>query len=64
MEVCYKLWDSWEPDAIVADRVTGVFADPARSTKSTMRASFSAVGDARCFPLASRTAGAMAGRLL
>src|ERR1700683_4192785 len=28
MELCYKLWDSWEPDAIVADRETGVFADP------------------------------------
>jgi len=30
MELCYKLWDSWEPDAIVADRTTGVFADPAK----------------------------------
>ena len=30
MEVCYKLWDSWEPEAIVADRATGVFADPAK----------------------------------
>jgi long-chain alkane monooxygenase len=30
MEVCYKLWDSWEPDAIVADRATGIFADPAK----------------------------------
>ena len=30
MEVCYKLWDSWEPDAILADRETGVFADPAK----------------------------------
>jgi long-chain alkane monooxygenase len=28
MELCYKLWDSWEPDAILADRETGVFADP------------------------------------
>jgi FMN-dependent oxidoreductase (nitrilotriacetate monooxygenase family) len=30
MELCYKLWDSWDPDAIVADRASGVFADPAR----------------------------------
>ena len=27
MEVCKRLWDSWEPDAIVADPETGVFAD-------------------------------------
>ncbi|TKA02167.1 LLM class flavin-dependent oxidoreductase [Actinacidiphila oryziradicis] len=30
MEVCYKLWDSWEPDAIVADKETGIYADPAK----------------------------------
>jgi len=30
MEVCYKLWNSWEPDAVVADRATGIFADPAK----------------------------------
>src|SRR5689334_10676328 len=28
MEVCYKLWDSWEPDAIVADKASGIYADP------------------------------------
>ena len=28
MELCYKLWDSWEPDAIVADKETGIYADP------------------------------------
>ena len=28
MELCYKLWDSWEPDAIVADKASGTFADP------------------------------------
>lgn len=27
MQVCYKLWDSWEPDAIVMDRDRGVYAD-------------------------------------
>jgi FMN-dependent oxidoreductase (nitrilotriacetate monooxygenase family) len=30
MEVCYKLWDSWEPDAIIADKETGIYADPAK----------------------------------
>jgi long-chain alkane monooxygenase len=30
MEVCYQLWDSWEPDAIVADKVSGIYADPAK----------------------------------
>jgi FMN-dependent oxidoreductase (nitrilotriacetate monooxygenase family) len=28
MEVCRKLWDSWEADAVVMDRERGVFADP------------------------------------
>lgn len=27
MEVCYKLWDSWERDAIVMDRERGVYAN-------------------------------------
>jgi FMN-dependent oxidoreductase (nitrilotriacetate monooxygenase family) len=30
MEVCYKLWDSWESDAIVADKASGIYADPAK----------------------------------
>jgi FMN-dependent oxidoreductase (nitrilotriacetate monooxygenase family) len=28
MELCYKLWDSWEPDAIIADKESGIYADP------------------------------------
>ena len=28
MDLCYQLWDSWEEDSIVADRASGVFADP------------------------------------
>ena len=28
MEVVLGHWDTWEPDAIVADRATGLFADP------------------------------------
>jgi FMN-dependent oxidoreductase (nitrilotriacetate monooxygenase family) len=30
IEVCRKLWLSWEPDALVVDRAKGVFADPAK----------------------------------
>ena len=31
LEVCYKLWESsWADDAVVADRETGIYADPAR----------------------------------
>ncbi|MDR4307606.1 LLM class flavin-dependent oxidoreductase [Chelatococcus sambhunathii] len=30
MEVAFKLWDSWEPDALVLDRAAGVYADPAK----------------------------------
>src|SRR5690242_13070042 len=30
MQVCYQLWDSWEPGAIVADKISGVYADPSR----------------------------------
>jgi FMN-dependent oxidoreductase (nitrilotriacetate monooxygenase family) len=28
MEICYQLWDSWDDDAILYDRETGIFADP------------------------------------
>ncbi|CAM4141960.1 Luciferase-like domain-containing protein [Bordetella tumbae] len=28
LALCRTLWDSWAPDAIIADRVQGVFADP------------------------------------
>jgi long-chain alkane monooxygenase len=28
VELCNQLWDSWQPDAIVADRATGVYAHP------------------------------------
>jgi FMN-dependent oxidoreductase (nitrilotriacetate monooxygenase family) len=31
LEVCYKLWEgSWEDDAVLRDRETGVFADPSK----------------------------------
>lgn len=30
MEACYRLWESWEPDAMLMDMENGVFADPAK----------------------------------
>ena len=30
MDVCYKLWDSWEDGAIIADKVAGVYGDPTK----------------------------------
>jgi FMN-dependent oxidoreductase (nitrilotriacetate monooxygenase family) len=27
MDLCYALWDSWEPDSIIADKKSGIFAD-------------------------------------
>src|SRR5262249_35954263 len=30
MELCYQLWASWEPDAVVMDSRTDTFADPAK----------------------------------
>ncbi|CAN7310980.1 LLM class flavin-dependent oxidoreductase [Caballeronia sp. LjRoot34] len=33
MEVSYQLWDSWAPDAIVADAETALYADPSKVKK-------------------------------
>jgi FMN-dependent oxidoreductase (nitrilotriacetate monooxygenase family) len=30
LEACFALWDCWDADALVMDRETGVFADPAK----------------------------------
>ena len=30
LEACFALWDSWEEGALVLDKETGVFADPAK----------------------------------
>ena len=30
VDVCYRLWQSWEDDALVMDREAGIFADPAK----------------------------------
>lgn len=28
LELCYRLWNSWEPDAVVMDMENGIYADP------------------------------------
>src|SRR5699024_7954272 len=28
LELCYQLWDSWDPDAVVMDMENEVFVDP------------------------------------
>ncbi|MBE3604721.1 LLM class flavin-dependent oxidoreductase [bacterium] len=38
MEVCYRLWDSWESDALKMDMENGVFADPKKSIGSIFTA--------------------------
>ncbi len=30
MQLCYQLWDSWQDDAVLYDRASGVFADPSK----------------------------------
>lgn len=30
VEACTRLWDSWEPNALILDKATGRFADPAK----------------------------------
>ena len=30
MQLLYQLWDSWDDDAIIYDRETGIFADPSK----------------------------------
>lgn len=30
VDLCHKLWNSWEPDAVLLDRERGLFADPAK----------------------------------
>lgn len=30
LELCYQLWDSWEPDAVLEDKENGIFTDPSK----------------------------------
>jgi alkanesulfonate monooxygenase SsuD/methylene tetrahydromethanopterin reductase-like flavin-dependent oxidoreductase (luciferase family) len=50
MEICYQLWDSWEPDAIIADKENGIFADPAKVHEVDFQGEFfSCKGRSFCF---------------
>ncbi|WP_250511375.1 NtaA/DmoA family FMN-dependent monooxygenase [Caballeronia sp. GACF4] len=40
LKLCQTLWDSWEPDAIVADRASGVFADPSKVARIDFHGDF------------------------
>ena len=30
LDLCYRLWESWEPDAVLRDRQRGIYADPSK----------------------------------
>ena len=50
IELCCQLWDSWEPDAIIADKETGVFADPSKVHEVDFKGKyFSSKGRSFCF---------------
>ena len=40
IEVCNRLWDSWENDAIIADAETGIYADPTKVHRVTAHLSY------------------------
>ena len=66
MELCYKLWDSWEPDAIVADKVSGIYADPAKVHEVVHHEGeyFRCNGRHFVCAVSARPTGALAGRLI
>jgi FMN-dependent oxidoreductase (nitrilotriacetate monooxygenase family) len=37
METTFKLWDSWDADALVLDQASGIYADPARIHRTEHR---------------------------
>ena len=50
MELCYQLWDSWEPDAIIADKESGIFADPTKVHEVNFQGEFfSCKGRSFCY---------------
>jgi FMN-dependent oxidoreductase (nitrilotriacetate monooxygenase family) len=57
LDVCYALWeDSWDDDAVVADRETGVYADPANVRAIDHEGErFSVPGPHGCEPSPQRT---------
>ena len=57
VEAAYKLWEgSWEDDALKADKLSGVYADPARVNKINHRGEiYSIDGPHQALPSAQRT---------
>ncbi|OBZ93500.1 5,10-methylene tetrahydromethanopterin reductase [Pararhizobium polonicum] len=57
MQLCYKLWEaSWEDGAVVADRASGIYADPARIHRiDHVGPHFSVEGPHLCEPSPQRT---------
>ncbi len=37
VDLCCQLWDSWQPDAVVADRETGIYAHPEKIARGRLR---------------------------
>jgi alkanesulfonate monooxygenase SsuD/methylene tetrahydromethanopterin reductase-like flavin-dependent oxidoreductase (luciferase family) len=56
LEIVIKLWESWEPDALVGDKQNNRFADPDKSTRSTIPARTSRF-EGRCLSCARVKAG-------
>lgn len=51
LEVCNKLWTSWEPDAVVMDKDKGIFADPAKVHRINHKGKyFDVAGPLSCAP--------------
>ncbi|KXW76636.1 nitrilotriacetate monooxygenase [Mycolicibacterium phlei DSM 43071] len=40
VDLCCRLWDSWQPDAIVADRETGIYAHPEKVAEVNFEGKF------------------------
>lgn len=57
LEVCYKLWESsWQDDAVLRDKASGVFADPSRVHPVEHKGTyFSVPGAFLCEPSPQRT---------
>lgn len=48
LEVCNKLWSSWEPDAVVMDKEAQIFTDPAKVKRINHKGEFYNVAGPLC----------------
>ena len=65
VDVVTKLWDSWEDDAVVADRESGIFADPDKIHRvDHVGKHFRVAGPAQRAALPAGPAGLRAGRVV